>query len=69
MTVLMVLHDLGIAARWSDRIIVLKQGAIAADGPPATAITAALLADVYRVAARVEADARGLHIAIDDILP
>lgn len=68
MTVVMVLHDLSIAARWSDRIIVLANGQVAADGPPDLAITAGILADVYHVAGAVTADAHGLRIVIDDIL-
>jgi len=68
MIVMMVLHDLSIASRWSDRIIVLSQGAIAADGPPAEAITPDVLAQVYRVIGRVENEATGLRIAIDDII-
>lgn len=68
MIVVMVLHDLSIAARWSDRVVLLANGRLVADGPPAEAITAAVLADVYKVAARVDADANGLRIAIEDIL-
>lgn len=68
MIVVMVLHDLMIAARWSDRIIILSHGAVAADGAPAKAITAEVLADVYRIRAEVTPDASGLRIEIDDIL-
>lgn len=69
MIIVMVLHDLGIAARWSDRVVVMAQGAVAADGPPAEAIDARVLADVYRVSARVTPQGGGLHIDIEDILP
>lgn len=68
MIVVMVLHDLAIAARWSDRIIVLSKGKVAADGTPAEAITAEILANVYRVQGRVELSGTELRIAIDDIL-
>lgn len=68
MIVIMVLHDLSIAARWSDRIVVLSHGKLVADGKPEEAITAQVLADVYKVSARVEKDPVGLRIAIDDIL-
>lgn len=68
MIVIMVLHDLAIAARWSDRIVVLSHGRLVADGTPAEAITAQVLADVYKVSARVEREPAGLRIAIDDIL-
>jgi len=68
MIVIMVLHDLSIAARWSDRVVLLANGKLVADGSPAQAITAAALADVYKVAARVEQTPGGLQIAIEDIL-
>jgi iron complex transport system ATP-binding protein len=68
MIVIMVLHDLAIAARWSDRIVVLSGGKIAADGTPAEAITADVLADVYRVAGQVEPQGHHLRVTIDDII-
>ncbi|OCX61276.1 hypothetical protein BFP70_01475 [Thioclava sp. SK-1] len=64
--VIAVLHDLTQAARWADRIIVLSNGQIAADGPPATVLTPALLAQVYGVRARVERDSAGhLLVCVD----
>lgn len=69
MTIIMVLHDLGIAARWSDRVVVMAKGQVKADGAPIDAITPQVLADVYRVSATVVPEASGLHIDIADILP
>ncbi|WP_414902400.1 ABC transporter ATP-binding protein [Sphingomonas flavalba] len=68
MIVVMVLHDLAIAVRWSDRVVLLADGRLIADGTPQDAITAAALADVYKVAARVDITPDGVRIAIDDIL-
>lgn len=68
MIVITVLHDLTIAARWSDRVALLSEGRIEAEGTPAEAITAERLASIYRVAARVEPLDQGLAIMIDDIL-
>lgn len=50
--VIAVLHDLGIAARFCDRLVVLAEGQVVADGAPADVLTAQLLAEVYRVRAR-----------------
>ncbi|MBS9475918.1 ABC transporter ATP-binding protein [Ancylobacter radicis] len=67
--VIIVLHDIAQAARYAQRIIVLEQGAIAADGSPAQAITPATLARVYKVEARVEACSRGfLQVIVDRAL-
>jgi iron complex transport system ATP-binding protein len=46
--VLVVLHDLGLAASHADRAVVLAGGAVRADGPPAEVFTSELLSDVYR---------------------
>jgi iron complex transport system ATP-binding protein len=59
LTVVMVLHDLGHAARFAERIVALRAGAVAADGPPAEVVTPALLAEVLGVAGRVGRDPEG----------
>ncbi len=64
--VIIVLHDIAQAARYAQRIILLEQGAIAADGTPAQAITPQTLARVYKVEARVEPCSRGfLQVIVD----
>ncbi|MFE3542674.1 heme ABC transporter ATP-binding protein [Nocardia sp. NPDC059177] len=46
--VVVVVHDLGVAAAYADRVTVLADGRVAADGPPRTVLTRELLTDVYR---------------------
>ncbi|MEU1210705.1 heme ABC transporter ATP-binding protein [Nocardia sp. NPDC005825] len=46
--VVVVLHDLGVAAAYADRVAVLDAGHIAADGPPREILTAELLTRVYQ---------------------
>ncbi|MFF8604963.1 heme ABC transporter ATP-binding protein [Streptomyces sp. NPDC015346] len=46
--VVVVLHDLGLAAAHADRVAVLHEGRIAADGPPAEVFGEDLLSRVYR---------------------
>lgn len=46
--VVVVLHDLGVAAAYADRVAVLESGRIAADGPPREVLTTALLTRVYK---------------------
>lgn len=68
--VVVVLHDLALAARWADRLVVLDQGRVATEGPPDEVLTPALLRQVYRIAARVERCSRGrLVIAVDEANP
>jgi len=52
--VVVVLHDLGLAARWADRIMVLERGLLHAAGTPEQTLTPTMLEQVYRVQARVE---------------
>lgn len=55
-TVVMVLHDLNLAARYSDHLLVLRDGALKAEGPPADVITSPLLREVFDLEALVEED-------------
>ncbi|MDN4474032.1 ABC transporter ATP-binding protein [Demequina zhanjiangensis] len=52
-TVVAALHDLNHAARWCTRVIVLSDGTVAADGPPAEVLTPRTLSEVYGVSATV----------------
>lgn len=51
--VVVVLHDLALAAAYSDRVCVLSAGTVAADGPPRTVLTDELLTRVYEHPVRV----------------
>lgn len=55
-TVVMVLHDLGQAARYADHLVVLKDGELAAAGPPADVLDAELVKSVFDVDCRVIPD-------------
>ncbi len=56
--VLSVLHDLPIALQ-ADRLLVLDQGRLCADGPPTDAAVQAALVRVFDHAIRIEPDANG----------
>ncbi|MEU7468168.1 heme ABC transporter ATP-binding protein [Streptomyces sp. NPDC044984] len=45
--VVVVLHDLGLAAAHAHRVAVLRAGRVAADGPPEDVFTQRLLSEVY----------------------
>jgi iron complex transport system ATP-binding protein len=53
--VLLVTHDLNLAADVASRVLVMDQGRIVADGPPAGVLTPAVLEPVYHVQVRQDA--------------
>lgn len=54
---IVVLHDLNLAARYCDRVVVLADGLVQAEGPPREALPASLVSATYGVAAeRATAD-------------
>ncbi|QOZ22778.1 ABC transporter ATP-binding protein [Bradyrhizobium sp. CCBAU 51753] len=49
--VVVVTHDLGLAARFADHVLVLSEGRLAAQGAPGAALSENVLAEVFRVRA------------------
>lgn len=54
LTVIATLHDLTLAAEFADRVLILREGRILADGPPDQALTEAHLAQAFQVRARID---------------
>ena len=50
---LAALHDLSLAAKFCDRVVVLHRGRIGADGPPTEVLTEDLMRETFEVDARV----------------
>ncbi|CAN5876108.1 ABC transporter ATP-binding protein [soil metagenome] len=50
--VVVVLHDLGLAARFADRVVLLADGKVAADGPPPVALGPDVIGAAYGVGFR-----------------
>ncbi|MBE1466057.1 ABC transporter ATP-binding protein [Kibdelosporangium phytohabitans] len=55
-TVVMVLHDLNLAARYSDRLVAMRAGKIVAQGDPGDVLTEDLLRDVFDLDAKILTD-------------
>jgi iron complex transport system ATP-binding protein len=55
-TVVVVLHDLNLAARYAERLVAMKDGVLVASGTPHQVLTEQLLADVFELEARVVPD-------------
>lgn len=61
---IVVMHDLTLASRFCDRLLLLDEGRVVASGPPAEVLTEAALGDVYGIRAVV-----GEHQGQGYILP
>ncbi|MCZ8519720.1 MULTISPECIES: ABC transporter ATP-binding protein [Paenibacillus] len=46
-TIVMVLHDINLSARYADHIFALRQGQLVAEGEPSKVITSALVKDIF----------------------
>lgn len=58
-TTLVVLHDLNLAARYADRLVLFKDGAIFADGTPEAVLTTENIAAVFAVDSRILSEPLG----------
>jgi len=55
-TVVVVLHDLNLAARYAQRLVAMKDGVLVSSGRPEEVLTEQLLADVFDLEARILPD-------------
>ena len=64
MTVLAITHGLDTAAQFADRILLLSQGRVAAEGAPEEVLTEEILAAVYDWPLSLPSDARSGSLKI-----
>lgn len=62
--VMVVIHDLSLAARYMDRLVLMNQGAVAANGAPSDVLSSHLLGSVYGIEALT-----GTHNGTPYLLP
>lgn len=68
-TVVAILHDLNLAARSADRIVLLDHGKVEASGPPKAVLTEAHLAASFGIRARVTQEEGDLLVVAKGPLP
>jgi iron complex transport system ATP-binding protein len=56
LAVMVALHDLPLAVHFCDRLILLNEGQIVAEGSPSDVLTPPNLARVFQIAAQIYAD-------------
>jgi cobalamin transport system ATP-binding protein len=62
LTVLSTMHDLGLAGQFADRLVLLADGKLVADGTPDEVLTEKLLSDVYGVSVEIVEGRGGLTV-------
>ena len=67
---LAAIHDLELAARFCDRLVVLHRGAVVAEGCPSAVLTPDVLRELYGVNALVEPNphTRGVRVTVLEAL-
>lgn len=63
-TIVLVLHELNLAARCADHLVAMKDGAIAMAGAPSEVLTSENLTDVFGLDASVTTDPGGTPVVI-----
>lgn len=67
-TVVMVLHDLNLAARYADLLVAMKEGEVVAVGSPEEVISPDLLREVFAIEANIITDPRtGAPLVLPDL--
>lgn len=59
LTVVATMHDLSTAGEYADRLVLLADGRVVADGPPSEVLTEEILARHYRARVRIVPGGRG----------
>lgn len=62
MTILSAIHDLNLAARFCDHLLLIHQGELIAQGSPKEVLTEEILKNVFKVSASINENQEGLHI-------
>ena len=66
--VIVVTHDLGLAARFADHVLVLREGRLVSQGAPTEALSEQVMADVFRISAyRAEFQSEAVIVPWADI--
>jgi iron complex transport system ATP-binding protein len=68
-SVLVSLHDLGLAARHCTRLVLMDRGRIVADGPPDEVLSPVRLADVFGIRAHLSRGPDGLVFQPLSVIP
>ena len=55
-TIVMVLHDLNLAARYADHLVAIRSGRLYSQGSPAEVVTEQMVSDVFGMTSRVITD-------------
>jgi iron complex transport system ATP-binding protein len=58
-TVVAVMHDLNLAAKFCDRVVLMKEGKVRYEGPPADVYRRDVISDIYGIDSYISRDDEG----------
>ncbi len=64
LTIIMIIHDLNLASMFCNKLVILKEGKIFAQGNAADVLTEANVGDVYKVATKITVEDGYKHIRL-----
>lgn len=64
-TIIVVLHDLNMAARYADTLALIKEGRMVGAGPPEQLLTPEVIREVFDVSARVDIDEETARVRVE----
>jgi iron complex transport system ATP-binding protein len=65
---LVVSHDLSLASRFCDRVVILKSGQLVAEGPPSEVVTAENLREAFEIEAQIFEGPDGQLVVVPELL-
>jgi iron complex transport system ATP-binding protein len=65
--VIMALHDPNLAMKYCDRVIIVKEGKIMADGDTEEIMTGSNLGHAYDIDIKINEKAKGIEIALPEL--
>lgn len=62
MITVIVMHDINLAARYADNIVVMDKGKLHSQGKPRKVITKEMLKDIYKIESKIHLNAEGYPV-------
>jgi iron complex transport system ATP-binding protein len=62
MIVIIVMHDINLASRYADNIVVMKEGNIYSNGTPEEVLTKEMIKEIYKIDSEIYVNKQGKQV-------